>query len=256
MDAPPHKYLFHCYMYEYHTMQLGLLLSGLVSDGASDVGESMPNETNPSWTRSFGWSKSARRPDCGIRHFPYSCCFGGVNGVRRQIWIGKTTKIQVCIKSARCIASSDVSMNIDVIQGIEPEMQADLGMARRRNPDALPPSNAFESVMYWAHNGLSAFASGNTVFAVKAGLLTGTELECVAPLPGSLMTSRSTSEPSVLPQELSSLRVQCVFCVHPLYFRSDVTPRLSQINTSYGECGWTNPRHDPAANACPLCCHR
>ena len=52
-------------------------------------------------------------------------------------------------------------------------MGADLGMAKRRDPDALPPSNAFELVMYWLHNLLGALASGNCVFAIKAGLLTG-----------------------------------------------------------------------------------
>ena len=30
-EAPPHKYLFHCYVYEYHTLQLAVLLCGIVS---------------------------------------------------------------------------------------------------------------------------------------------------------------------------------------------------------------------------------
>ena len=30
-EAPPHKYLFHCYMYEYHILQFALLVEGLVS---------------------------------------------------------------------------------------------------------------------------------------------------------------------------------------------------------------------------------
>ena len=30
-EAPPHKYLFHCYMYEYHILQLGILIEGVVS---------------------------------------------------------------------------------------------------------------------------------------------------------------------------------------------------------------------------------
>ena len=52
-------------------------------------------------------------------------------------------------------------------------MEADLGMAKRRDPDALPPSNTFELVMYCLHDMLGALASGNSVFAIKAGLLTG-----------------------------------------------------------------------------------
>jgi hypothetical protein len=30
LEAPPHKYLFHCYMYEYHTLQIATLISGTV----------------------------------------------------------------------------------------------------------------------------------------------------------------------------------------------------------------------------------
>lgn len=46
-------------------------------------------------------------------------------------------------------------------------------MTNRRDPDALPPSNAFETAMYWIHTGLAALGHGNAVFAIKAGLLTG-----------------------------------------------------------------------------------
>lgn len=30
-EAPPHKYLFHCYVYEFHSLQMGVLIKGLVS---------------------------------------------------------------------------------------------------------------------------------------------------------------------------------------------------------------------------------
>ena len=30
VDAPPHKYLFHCYMYEFHTLRLAILVEELV----------------------------------------------------------------------------------------------------------------------------------------------------------------------------------------------------------------------------------
>ena len=62
----------------------------------------------------------------------------------------------------------------DVIQGIQPEWDADLGMTGRRDPDALPPSNAFQVVMHWIHDLVTSLGRGNTLFALKAGLLTGT----------------------------------------------------------------------------------
>lgn len=45
-------------------------------------------------------------------------------------------------------------------------------MTRRRDPDALPPSNAFQHAMHWIHDMVSALGRGNALFALKAGLLT------------------------------------------------------------------------------------
>ena len=61
----------------------------------------------------------------------------------------------------------------DVVQMMEHQPDTDLGMTQRRDPDALPPSNLFESLMYWLHQAFAALGSGNFVFAIKAGLLTG-----------------------------------------------------------------------------------
>lgn len=61
----------------------------------------------------------------------------------------------------------------DVIQGIEPEWLSDLGMARRRDPDALPPGNTFEAMMNYLYKITLTLRGGNTLFALKAALLTG-----------------------------------------------------------------------------------
>lgn len=53
------------------------------------------------------------------------------------------------------------------------EDNSDLGQTRPRDPDALPPSNLFELVMYWLYQGTAAVGGGNVLFAIKAGLLTG-----------------------------------------------------------------------------------
>jgi hypothetical protein len=49
----------------------------------------------------------------------------------------------------------------------------DLGMPRRRDPDALPPRNAFESFMNLLYHALSSLGRGNFLFAFKAATLTG-----------------------------------------------------------------------------------
>ncbi|KAH8977296.1 hypothetical protein EDB86DRAFT_3006012 [Lactarius hatsudake] len=61
--------------------------------------------------------------------------------------------------------------NPNIIQGKE-GLCMDIGVAQRRDPDALPPRNSFEafmSVLYHAFRGLSR---GNQLFAIKAGVLT------------------------------------------------------------------------------------
>lgn len=69
---------------------------------------------------------------------------------------------------------------LDVVQGIDPAWDQDLGMAGRRDPDALPPSNAFQWVMHWTHGWASGVTRGNVLYALKAGLLSGEQFSFVA----------------------------------------------------------------------------
>lgn len=63
---------------------------------------------------------------------------------------------------------------LDVVQGVEENEHPDndLGDARRRDPDALPPESIFELLMSWVHRGYTEFFSGNSLFALKAAVLT------------------------------------------------------------------------------------
>lgn len=49
----------------------------------------------------------------------------------------------------------------------------DLGMPRRRDPDALPPRNILESAMNLVYHAVSGLTRGNAVFALKAAVMTG-----------------------------------------------------------------------------------
>ena len=60
----------------------------------------------------------------------------------------------------------------DVIQGIQKEWREDLGHARMRDPDALPPKNAFEWIMNALYRGCLELTQGNSLYAIKAGVLT------------------------------------------------------------------------------------
>jgi hypothetical protein len=72
-----------------------------------------------------------------------------------------------------CTSKSLLFIYPDVIQGLSPEVMEELGMPRRRDPDALPPRNTFESFMMLLYDGLSSLGRGNFLFALKAATLTG-----------------------------------------------------------------------------------
>ena len=49
----------------------------------------------------------------------------------------------------------------------------DLGMPRRRDPDAFPPRNMLESAMNLVYHAVSGLTRGNVVFALKAAVMSG-----------------------------------------------------------------------------------
>lgn len=61
---------------------------------------------------------------------------------------------------------------LDVIQGMQKEWKEDLGHPKMRDPDALPPKNAFEWIMNALYRGCLEFVHGNSLYAIKAGVLT------------------------------------------------------------------------------------
>ncbi|EKM60249.1 uncharacterized protein PHACADRAFT_246113 [Phanerochaete carnosa HHB-10118-sp] len=134
-DAPPHKYLFACYMYEYHILQFATLVEGLLNE----IIELEDQRQEPRL-----W---------------YPKIFS-------TLWFLSPTV------SNPPDLDGDDDEDPDVVQYMEQEPDMDLGMTGRRDPDALPPSNTFETVMYGLHRLVVGFGNGNAVFAIKAGLLT------------------------------------------------------------------------------------
>jgi hypothetical protein len=134
-DAPPHRFLFHCYYYQYHLIRFTCNLLKLL-DGMERIEEERP--------RSRLWLPGASSPEFFKRVF---------RGSNEQIGDGEDE-------------------NPDVVQGVEEEWESDLGQAKGRDPDALPPRNRFEFVISYVYSKLAALGRGNALFALKAGLLT------------------------------------------------------------------------------------
>ena len=70
------------------------------------------------------------------------------------------------------VGPADYALVLDVIQGMQKEWGEDLGHAKMRDPDALPPKNAFEWIMNALYRGCSELVQGNSLYAIKAGVLT------------------------------------------------------------------------------------
>ncbi|KAL4245332.1 hypothetical protein ABKN59_008325 [Abortiporus biennis] len=136
--APPHRYLFHCYVYEYHAMQFAIILGDLIDE----------------------------------------ICRLETERQKAKLWLPTLPLLANFLQWSRWETSDDNQEaddeNPDIVQGLEPDSEwaGDLGTPVRRDPDALPPKNFFQLVMYWIYWAISSLASGNTLFALKAGVLT------------------------------------------------------------------------------------
>ncbi|KAL1937670.1 hypothetical protein VTO73DRAFT_12945 [Trametes versicolor] len=134
-EPPPHRYLFHCYMYQYHLMRFSSILTELL-DTIIKLEKEHPKAR-------LWW------PGIPIR--------------KMLEWSPWTPSEDM---------DRDDDEDPDIIQGIHPEWNDDLGITRRRDPDALPPANAFQHVMHWVYEVVTALGRGNALFALKAGMLT------------------------------------------------------------------------------------
>ncbi|KAI0638721.1 hypothetical protein C8Q77DRAFT_1044286 [Trametes polyzona] len=134
-EPPPHRYLFHCYMYQYHLMRFSSILTEVL-DNIIKLEKACPKAR-------LWWP--------GIP-------------IRKMLEWSPWTPSEYMDK----VDDEDP----DIIQGIQPEWNDDLGTTRRRDPDALPPTNAFQYVMHWVYESVTALGRGNALFAIKAGLLT------------------------------------------------------------------------------------
>ncbi|KIK91214.1 hypothetical protein PAXRUDRAFT_150011 [Paxillus rubicundulus Ve08.2h10] len=134
-DVPHHKYLFHCYVYQYHLMRFATLIQSMLSEIVRlETGRATPRV----WLPSLDLSKLAFW----------------------SVWAPSE------------ILDRDDDENPEMIPGLDPLTMADLGQAVRRDPDALPPRNAFESVVNWLYRTITGIGGGNALFALKAGALT------------------------------------------------------------------------------------
>ncbi|KAH8109100.1 hypothetical protein DFH11DRAFT_1629750 [Phellopilus nigrolimitatus] len=134
-NQPPHLFLFQCYLYQYHLMSFSEHLWQFLNE-------------------MIRLEKTRHRSRFWLPVLPLRKIFIWSN------WEPVDESLQ---------HTQDEDPNI--IQGIDPESQQLLDTPTRRNPDALPPANAFEAVGIVFYHAFSALGHGNAVFGFKAGVL-------------------------------------------------------------------------------------
>lgn len=136
-DVPPHRYLFHCYVYQYHLMRFAATLQALLEEVVRlDTQRKHPKIWFPSLklSRFAFWST----------------------------WEPSEN------------SNEDDDENPETIPGLDPSGMTDLGQAVRRDPDALPPRNTLEAFMGHLYRMVAGLGGGNALFAIKAGVLSVT----------------------------------------------------------------------------------
>ncbi|PBK88893.1 hypothetical protein ARMGADRAFT_996733 [Armillaria gallica] len=129
-EVPSHRYLFHCYVYQYHLMRFSTQVIETL-DEIIRLEKERPE--NRIWTpvqKFFSWSN------------------WNLSDVH------------------------DDEEDPETVQGLEPSVLDDLGIARKRDPDRLPPHNAFEWAMNKLYGFVTGMGGGNVLYAIKAGIFT------------------------------------------------------------------------------------
>ncbi|KDR73069.1 hypothetical protein GALMADRAFT_270443 [Galerina marginata CBS 339.88] len=171
---PPHRCLFNCYVYQYNLMQIASVIVEML-DEVIGLEESRtecrlwtPAERLFRW-RSWSLPKMAEpdededdNPDI-IEGMQNSGADTPPPPSTRRTNGSTPFPDQPTTDSYLPTKATGPAFPVDP--------NSDLGLPRRRDPDALPPSNLFESLMHVIHEFILSFRSGNVLFALKGGLL-------------------------------------------------------------------------------------
>ncbi|KAJ3862063.1 hypothetical protein EV359DRAFT_45947 [Lentinula novae-zelandiae] len=140
-QLPSHRYLFNCYVYQYHLMRFADILGELLD-------HVIRLETRPE-----------------RRH--------------RRVWTPKFHNLasHVDRDRRRDVELDELSDETRVGNGVvgdEEDNMYGMGLPypKRRDPDALPPSNVAELMGRWSYKRIVGLTTGNALYAVKAGVLT------------------------------------------------------------------------------------
>ncbi|KAJ3877319.1 hypothetical protein F5051DRAFT_408806 [Lentinula edodes] len=180
-QLPSHRYLFNCYVYQYHLMRFADMLGELLD-------HVIRLETRPErrhrrvWTPKFHnlasvtvfleWIKGVWTDNDNVGRSASS----GAEGEEGEE--EDPDRVQhVDRDRRRDVELDELSDETRVGNGVvgdEEDNMYGMGLPypKRRDPDALPPSNVAELMGRWIYKRIVGLTTGNALYAVKAGVLT------------------------------------------------------------------------------------
>ncbi|KZS91708.1 hypothetical protein SISNIDRAFT_442962 [Sistotremastrum niveocremeum HHB9708] len=136
-SVPPHRFLFNCFVYQYHLMYFSIALIDMLRHI-----EKLEKER----LRSRVWM-----PILPLHKILEWSPWEASENLEHE--------------------SGGDEEDPDIIPGLDISAM-DLGDTGARDPDALPPDNIFERVGAWVYHATAGITRGNVIFALKAGVLT------------------------------------------------------------------------------------
>ncbi|KAE9392227.1 hypothetical protein BT96DRAFT_924850 [Gymnopus androsaceus JB14] len=166
-QIPSHRYLFNCYVYQYHVMRFAELLGDLL-DHINRLETRPERRHRRVWTPKmqsrmisdfFRWIKGVWTYREGVG----PSAGEGIEGEEED-----PDTIQH-VDDDRRLLDDDSETTFD-----DEDNMYGMGLPcpKRRDPDALPPSNVWESMGSWFYKSASGVLGGNALYSIKAGVLT------------------------------------------------------------------------------------
>ncbi|KAF5391062.1 hypothetical protein D9757_003093 [Collybiopsis confluens] len=170
---PSHRYLFNCYVYQYHLMRYADMLGELLD-------HVIRLETRPERRHRRFWMplKSVRVflkwiTDVWAFHDGVGRSTGFGEGQGEEEDPDRVQHVDGDRRNSRSELSDEAIIDEEGEGDDEDHMYGmPLPYPKRRDPDALPPDNVWEVIGGWIYKHVAGMMSGNALFAVKAAVLT------------------------------------------------------------------------------------
>ncbi|KAF9527658.1 hypothetical protein CPB83DRAFT_384639 [Crepidotus variabilis] len=151
-STPPHRYLFNCYVYQYHLMRLSSIVIEML-DEVLRLEDERPWPSFRIWTpveHIFRWNEEPLPNEEPTNEDDNPDVIQGLHTSSSQV------------PRAHVPSPEDPHPFLD---------DDDVGPLGVRNPHALPPRNTFEWVVGMFHSFVLGLGGGNCLFALKGGFL-------------------------------------------------------------------------------------